>query len=291
MMSTVDARDHPETSEGTVAVGGGRRVGFGITGDPGGRPVLWSHGGGGSRRLALGTPGEQAAAEVRMVTVERPGFGLSDDRPGWTLLDCAADTAAVARHLGIDRYVAAGVSAGSRVALACGAGADPGVAAVGVVSGLVPPAWFPDDDLVALAARDPAAAESAVRAYAERRAADIEATVDAMGRQPAPDGPVYARPDVRAQFVATLREGNRSGPGAAARDALLSNLPWGFDLADVRPPVHWWHGTVDPLVPAPVLRRALDGLANYRITLYEGEGHAAGLTHTAEILAGLAALG
>lgn len=278
-------------SEGTVTVDGGRRVGYGTTGDPRGQPVLWSHGGGGSRRLALGTPAEQAAAGVRMVTVERPGLGLSDDRPGWTLLDCAADVAAVARHLGVERYVAGGVSAGSRVALACGATGQPGVAAVGVVSGILPPRWFPDDDLVALAASDPAAAEQTVRGYAERTAADVEAAVAAMGRRPAPDGPVYARPEVQAQFLATLREGYRAGPGGAARDILLSNLPWGFDLADVRPPVHWWHGSDDPLVPGPVLHGALAGLAGHRVTMYEGEGHAAGITHAAEILAGLAALG
>src|SRR5262245_55509179 len=225
--------------EGTVTITGGRRVGYGITGDPGGRPVLLSPGGGGSRGLALGTPEEQAAAGVRMITVERPGLGLSDHRPAWTLLDCAADVAAVAVHLGIDRYVAGGVSAGSRVALACGA-ANPGVAAVGVVSGILPPAWFPDDDLVALAATDLAAAERAVREWAEQQAADVEAAVDAMGRRPPPDGPVYARPEVRAQFLVTLREGYRSGPSGAARDVLLSNLPWGFDLADVRAPVRWW---------------------------------------------------
>jgi pimeloyl-ACP methyl ester carboxylesterase len=287
MLSTVD---EIEGTEGTVTVTGGRRVGYGIAGDPGGRPVLWSPGGGGSRRLAIGTPAEQAAAGVRMVTVERPGLGLSDDTPGWTLLDCAADVAAVAGHLGLDGYVAAGVSAGSRVALACGA-ANPGVTAVGVVSGILPPAWFPGDDLVELAATDLAAAERAVRQWAEQQAADVEAAVDAMGRRPPPDGPVYARPEVRAQFLATLREGYRSGPSGAARDVLLSNLPWGFDLPDVRPPVHWWHGSVDRLVPGPLLHRALAGLAGYRLTMYEGEGHAIAQAHAAEILAGLAALG
>jgi pimeloyl-ACP methyl ester carboxylesterase len=278
-------------NEGTVTVSGGRRVGYGVTGDPEGTPVLWSHGGGGSRRLGLGTPEEQAAAGVRMVVVERPGFGLSDDRPGWTLLDCAADVAAVADHLGLDRYVAGGVSAGARVALACGAAGDDRVAAVGVASAVLPPHCYPDDDLVALAASDLAAAERAVRDYAERTAADVEAAVDAMTRRPPPDGPIYARPEVRAQFLATLREGYRTGPDGPARDILLGNLPWGFDLADIRPPVCWWHGTVDPLTPGALLRTALAGLPGHKVVLYEGEGHAANLTHAPEILVGLAALG
>lgn len=284
-MSTVEAM------EGTITVAGGRRVGFGITGDPGGRPVLWCHGGGGSRRLGLGTPEEQAVAGVRMVVVERPGFGLSDDRPGWTLLDCAADVAAVADHLGLDRYVAGGVSAGARVALACGAAGDYRVAAIGVASAVLPPACYPEDDLVALAASDPASAERAVRDHAERTAADVEAAVDAMARRPPPDGPVYTRPEIRRQFLATLREGYRSGPAGATRDILLGNLSWGFDLADLRPPVRWWHGSDDPLTPGPLLRRALAGLANHDVVMYEGEGHAAGITHAPEILAGLAALG
>jgi len=143
---------------------------------------------------------------------------------------------------------------------------------------------------VAQAANDPAAAEAEIRAYAERIAADVEAQVDAMGHRPPPDGPVYARPEVREQFLATLREGYRAGPNGAARDILLSNLPWGFDLADIAVPVRWWHGTVDPLTPGPLLRRALAGLPHHDVVWYEGEGHAANLTHAAEILAGLAAL-
>ncbi len=67
-------------NEGTVRLGDGRLLGYAEWGDPAGAPVLFFHGGGMSR---LGAIGESAAGRlgVRLIGLDRPGFGLSDFQP------------------------------------------------------------------------------------------------------------------------------------------------------------------------------------------------------------------
>src|SRR5947209_5593635 len=88
--------------EGTVQVRDGRGVGFAEWGDSAGPPVLAFHGGPGSRLMATGC--ERAAGELglRLVCLERPGFGLSDHAPSRTLIGWADDVADATRELGIE---------------------------------------------------------------------------------------------------------------------------------------------------------------------------------------------
>jgi len=286
-MEAGDVTSEP-VAEGTVETPDGRQVGYAVHGDPGGRPVVFCHGGPGSRRSLLGTPTLLTDVGVRLVGIDRPGFGLSDPRPDARVVDGPDDIAVVLRHLGIDRCAVAGVSAGSVHALACGAQRPELVDQVVVIAGLLPPSWYPDDELIALAAEDPGAARAVIRRHLEGFAADIDAAVVAMGTLPDPDGAVYRRPEVKEQFLTTYREAFRSGIEGAVHDVLLGNLPWGFDLADVRVPVRWWQGAVDRLTPAATVERAIAGLADHTINLFESEGHTVGITHADEILRSLA---
>lgn len=279
----------PESIEGVAEAPDGRRVGYAVYGDPDGRPVVFCHGGPGSRRSVLGSPAMAATAGVRLVCIDRPGAGWSDLRADWGLLDWPEDVDLVVDRFGLDRYAVAGVSAGSRYALACGVRRPEVVEEVAVIAGVLPPSWYPDDELVALAAHDVDAARQVIRDYVAGLAADVDAAVEAMGKRPGPDRAVYRRPEVKEQFLATYREAFRSGAAGAVNDVLLGNLPWGFDLADVTVPVHWWQGTVDHLTPSSMVQRAVHGLTNYRLTVFEDEGHAVGITHAEDIISTLAA--
>jgi pimeloyl-ACP methyl ester carboxylesterase len=100
-------------------------------GNPTGSPVLLVHGGPGSRLL---DPDEDAtaAAGVRLLTVDRPGYGGSDARPDPTLLGWADDVQALADRLGLDRFAVVGFSAGGGYALACAASMPERIGAVGL---------------------------------------------------------------------------------------------------------------------------------------------------------------
>jgi len=88
----------------------GRRVGFLACGDASGRPVLYCHGFPGSRLEVPLADRIVAQKGIRLIGVDRPGYGLSDDRPGRSLNDWADDVAELADHLGIERYSILGAS-------------------------------------------------------------------------------------------------------------------------------------------------------------------------------------
>src|SRR5437667_4531585 len=88
----------------------GRELAWSEAGDPVGAPVFAFHGTPGSRRQLLFDAAPLLAARVRFIAPDRPGYGHSTFHPGRTLRDWAGDVAALADHLGIERFAVLGIS-------------------------------------------------------------------------------------------------------------------------------------------------------------------------------------
>ena len=69
-------------------------------------------------------------AGIRLVGIDRPGYGRSTSQPGRTIGGWVPEALAVVDHLGIDRFVAAGVSTGGAYAVALAASSQRVIAAV-----------------------------------------------------------------------------------------------------------------------------------------------------------------
>ena len=67
-------------------------------------------------------------------------------------------------------------------------------------------------------------------------------------------------------------------------DVLLFSRHWGFDLADVKVPVHWWHGDADHIIPFGHGVQAVTRLPDAQLHVLPGESHLAGLGAGEEIL-------
>lgn len=275
--------------EGTVRVRDGRAVGFAEWGDASGAPVVAFHGCPGSRLMGVGR--EELADELglRIVVLERPGFGLSEFAADRTLLCWADDVADATRALGIDQFFVVGVSAGSASALACGARLSSRIEAVGVIAGIAPPGSSGEDEFADLIEHDRREAEEAARRHFEAMAADVDASVAEMAARAGPDHAVYS-PDVQERFRETRREAFRTGSDGAVVDLLLLHQPWDFELRDIVVATHWWHGSLDPIVPLHTVREATTGMRDFELTVFENEGHAIGFAHSVEILTSLAQL-
>jgi pimeloyl-ACP methyl ester carboxylesterase len=91
----------------------GRVLGYAEWGDPQGAPVFYFHGTPASRLDPVCFPDAPAQAGVRLISVDRPGMGLSSFQRGRQIADWPDDVAALADALGIDRF---GVGAGARTA-------------------------------------------------------------------------------------------------------------------------------------------------------------------------------
>jgi pimeloyl-ACP methyl ester carboxylesterase len=117
----------------------GRLLGFAEYGDPGGVSCLDLHATPGSRLdpRVLFARSPVAMSGIRLVAVDRPGFGVSGRQPGAGFDDFPCDVVAVADHLGLDRFAVLGVSGGGGYALAC-AYAVPERVRAAVAGGMTP---------------------------------------------------------------------------------------------------------------------------------------------------------
>src|SRR2546421_4137372 len=136
-----DAEDENMTDNAaTVRTVDGRTLAYAEAGDPAGAPVLYFHGLPGSRSDFNLPLFQEALAEsgVRVIGVDRPGFGASDFQPGRRYEDWAADVAAVADELAVDRFGVLGYSSGGPYVVACANALRDRLTFAGIVSGVAP---------------------------------------------------------------------------------------------------------------------------------------------------------
>ena len=103
----------------TIILPDGRTLGFAEYGDPSGRPVLFFPGTPSGRLFQH--PDESIAASLgaRVITLDRPGYGLSDFLRNRALLHWPDDVEELADTLGFDRFAVAGISGGAPYVAAC----------------------------------------------------------------------------------------------------------------------------------------------------------------------------
>lgn len=121
---------------GILVLGDGRRPGYAQYGQADGEPLFYFHGHPGSRLEARFADQAAAAADLRVIALDRPGYGLSDLQPGQALVGWPADVAEAADLLQIDRFSVAGASGGGPYALACAWRLPGRVTRAAVISGV-----------------------------------------------------------------------------------------------------------------------------------------------------------
>ena len=84
------------------------------------------------------------------------------------------------------------------------------------------------------------------------------------------------------QVLENITVAMERGPPLA--DVLLFARPWGFELAEVGVPVHWWHGDADHIIPFDHGVHAVGRLPDAELHVLPGESHLGGLGAGEEIL-------
>ena len=263
----------------------GRRLGFAEFGDPGGKPVFFFHGLPGSRLFRHPDESIVTSLRVRLITIDRPGFGYSDVKPGRTLLDWPADVVALADALGIGKFAVAGVSAGGPYTAACAYKIPERLSGVALVSSAGPtgapqakkgmspqtrisfetagcgcvPWWF----LYPATARLAQVGRTQPEKLWQRTATSSLP----------PDRDLLLDPAVKAIFLESFPETYRRGPRPHITDALLIARNWGFQVSDISIKVHLWHGTADVHAPPGMGRYLADTIPQSEATFLPDEGH------------------
>ena len=105
----------------TIDLPDGRTVGFADHGAADGTPVLWCHGGPGSRLEPLQVADAAVESGFRLIGIDRPGYGRSTPQPDRTIAGWIPEALTVMDSLDIDRFFTVGVSTGGAYALALAA--------------------------------------------------------------------------------------------------------------------------------------------------------------------------
>ena len=279
----------------------GRALAYAEWGDAEGRPVVFFHG---SPLSRLWCPDERAtrAAGVRLVCVDRPGFGHSDLQPGRRLEDWPLDVAELADALGLDQFAVAGYSAGGPYAVACAALIGDHVTRAGLVGttarlvlrerpDLI--AELDEEDRRAFELVDRGDREAAVRTFAESSADWTRAVAEDPPRffddLPVNDQNRWFRedPDRMGPFLGAIGEALRQGPAGLAWERLLAFEPCPFPLEEISVPVHVWHGRLDAIAPCAAAAFLASRIPGCKVTIWPDEGHIAIARRWDEILAAL----
>jgi pimeloyl-ACP methyl ester carboxylesterase len=270
--------------EGTLMTSDGRTLAYVERGSAEGVPVIVSHGTPGSRFARHPDAGIYERHGMRAVVYDRPGYGLSDPKPGRSVADAAADIEAIADELGFERFVVVGGSGGAPHALACGALLGDRIIKVGA---LVTPAPSDAQDFdffdgladlnvkefgAALEGRE--AIDAYLEPYVEGMRADPDGVLDGIASElPEVDRAIMIRKEFRDvmkdQFVEAVRQGVRGW----ADDDLAFAKPWGFEPEDVHAEVRLWQGELDVLAPRSHGEYVASRLPNAQFELLEGGGH------------------
>ena len=219
---------------------------------------------------------------LRLLSVDRPGFGQSTFHPHRRIGDWAADIAALADRLALQRFSIVGVSGGGPYALACAARLAHRLDRVALVCPLAPldvaagkhGMLAQDRLMLELAAHAAPLARGVVHLLARWMRQDAERYVRFMiAGMVSPDRELFADPGYRSLVQRSIAEALCQGGWGAARELTLIARRWDFELQEVRMPVSLWQGLADQILPAAMARRLAAALPACDPRYLPGEGH------------------
>jgi pimeloyl-ACP methyl ester carboxylesterase len=264
----------------TIVVASGREIGVHDFGPATAAPVLWCHGGPGSRWEPMWLRAEAATAGLRLVGIDRPGYGRSTPRPGRTIVDGVGDVLGVADALGIERFTVVGVSTGGAYALATAALAPDrvlGVLAVGAVTDMawgpgratmhgpqVQAIWDAPDRDAALAAATDAYGEGFSKLLGGGMAGVLVESDATLFSDPAWMGPAMEGFPAMSTF----------GLQGYVDDRIADGRGWlGFDPSTISCPVTVLHGDEDQLVAVIQAEHTARIVLGAELVVVPGAGH------------------
>ena len=273
----------------TIQLSDGRTLAYLDSGDPEGRPVFYFHGGPGSRLEGLMYDELNQQLGIRMIALDRPGYGLSDFQEDRTYLDWPDDVSELADQLGIDRFAVLGWSSGGPHAAVVAHGLPQRITVVGIVAGEGPYASADFPQSVLTGDTFGGSGFNKLFIWSANNGPWLMRTLFRMMRiliftnsvglvENSGDAGMSAK-DMQLftsdEYTAAQIEAFRQDAEGATRDFTIERLDWPFELEKIHAPtVLVFHGEedngVDPKVGEYVCMRipSCD-----EPTIYPGEGH------------------
>jgi pimeloyl-ACP methyl ester carboxylesterase len=273
----------------TIQLSDGRSLAYLDSGNPEGRPVFYFHGGPGSRLEGYLYNELNQQLGIRMIAIDRPGYGLSDFQEDRTYLDWPDDVSELANQLGIDRFAVLGFSSGGPYAAAVAHGIPQRLTVAAIVAGEAPYASddYPQSVLTGTsfsgsrlnklfiwsANNGPRLMQTLIRMMRILIFSDPVGFIENSGdaNMLAKDMQFFTRGEYTASWVEAFRQGAQG----ATREATIERLDWPFELEEIHAPtVLVFHGEDDTTLPPKIGEYLCMRIPSCdKPTIYPVEGH------------------
>jgi len=276
----------------TFQLSDGRQLGFAEYGDPNGKPVFFFSGGPSTRLFHHPDESIATSLEARIITLDRPGYGLSSFQPGRTLLDWPEDVCELADSLGIKSFAIAGISAGGPYVAACAYKIPGRITTATIISGVGPTIVETDTQklyrkrqiAITLARKAPWLLRPLIWLLQNPRR-DPEGYFErTFAESSPPDQIILSQPGIKAMLIPNWVEGVRQGVRGFTQEGIIFAHPWGFPLEEISIPVSIWHGDRDTSIPLSMAEHIAKAIPNSSLHVIPGEGHFLLLKYWKEIL-------
>ena len=278
----------------TARLSDGRQLGFVEHGDPGGLPVFFCHDLFGSRNLRHPDDGMLKRLGIRLIGIDRPGYGLSARKAGRGIRETSGDMDALFRAMDLERCALLGYSAGAPYAIAFAQRYPQRVSRLAVVASLPPldqarsfsvihPLY---GRLIQFARSNESLFRLMLRGwffYDSQRGPDqfvreFGATMSQVDQHALAQLPLF---NLRRDIWDEIRQ---QGSDGLADDVIALTRSWGFHLQSLRPPVDIWWGEGDGFVSPAVGKRMAELIPNATLRLESHAGHLILFSHWEAIL-------
>lgn len=270
----------------------GRKLGYAEYGDPLRKPLLFFHGWPSARLQAKITDKIAKELHIRIISLDRPGFGLSEFQKERTLIDWPNDVEELADNLSIDTFSILGISGGGPYAAVCGYKIPQRLTKVGIVAGLAPP-YIPGllDDMPLFSkllwanyAKFPMLRTLSVLQHFTYVKYSPQLGLHRFLFGAKRDKQLLSDLRVRQSITRNFQEAFRNGYHGVLHDLKLFTSDWGFSVKDIPSKVLLFYGKEDTNVPFAMGKYYASQIKGSKLTVYQNEGHFILSTHMEEIL-------
>jgi pimeloyl-ACP methyl ester carboxylesterase len=230
---------------------------------------------------------------VRVICIERAGYGLSDFQPNRRLLDWPVYVGELADSLGIARFNALGFSAGGPYTLACAHLIPERLVQVGIADS-APPMVLREIYQVApkilrinyeLTRHAPSIPEIYFRLFWRFSRPNPDAILKmAVQHSSQADNDALSQPGLSSVLQEVWKENIHIESRGYTYDTEILKRDWDFRLKDIQKDIHLWQGEADANIPTAWARYLAKELPHCQATFFPDQGHFALFQHWEEIL-------
>ena len=241
-------------------------------------PIFYFHGMPGSSLEVSFTSDIVKELGVRLIAIDRPGYGQSERQPSLSLSCWPDQISELSDSLNIEEFSIIGFSGGTPYALACAHKLKKRVEQLTLVSSLAP---FESSVMQAhintefkplyeLARDNIEAAEAQVSLLAPSAAELMNVLQSAL---PDSDRIIFGQEDFKQHYLKNLSQALITGNGGLVDDLHRISSPWGFKISSIDTPTIIWHGRNDKNVGYPVGEFLANEMPNAACRILDNDGH------------------